>query len=73
MLINARLKMVITYTLNFMDKNALSYSANFGLIDDNVRVFICWAVAYSIPNSALSTYTVTSTVGPLAPYSTWVR
>ncbi|CAH0055613.1 unnamed protein product [Clonostachys solani] len=27
--------MVITYTLNFMDKNALSYSANFGLIDDN--------------------------------------
>ncbi|EOO02303.1 putative pantothenate transporter protein [Phaeoacremonium minimum UCRPA7] len=52
--------MVITYTLNFMDKNALSYSANFGLIDDNVRVFICWAVAYSIPNSALSTYTVTT-------------
>ncbi|KAF4121421.1 Major Facilitator Superfamily [Geosmithia morbida] len=28
--------MVITYTLNFMDKNALSYSANFGLIDDHV-------------------------------------
>lgn len=30
--------MVITYTLNFMDKNALSYSANFGLIEDNVRI-----------------------------------
>jgi len=28
--------MVVTYTLNFMDKNALSYSANFGLTDDNV-------------------------------------
>ncbi|KAI1102340.1 MFS general substrate transporter [Jackrogersella minutella] len=27
--------MVITYTLNFMDKNALSYSANFGLTTDN--------------------------------------
>ncbi|KAJ9157765.1 Major facilitator superfamily transporter allantoate [Pleurostoma richardsiae] len=27
--------MIITYTLNFMDKNAMSYSANFGLIDDN--------------------------------------
>ncbi|KAL3963026.1 hypothetical protein ACCO45_004549 [Purpureocillium lilacinum] len=27
--------MVVTYTLNFMDKNALSYSANFGLTDDN--------------------------------------
>ncbi|KAI1482300.1 MFS general substrate transporter [Daldinia eschscholtzii] len=27
--------MIITYTLNFMDKNALSYSANFGLKDDN--------------------------------------
>ncbi|OTA99803.1 hypothetical protein M426DRAFT_16123 [Hypoxylon sp. CI-4A] len=27
--------MVITYTLNFMDKNALSYSANFGLQTDN--------------------------------------
>jgi hypothetical protein len=32
--------MVITYTLNFMDKNALSYSANFGLIDDNVSIII---------------------------------
>lgn len=30
--------MVITYTLNFMDKNALSYSANFGLITDNVSL-----------------------------------
>lgn len=30
------MQMIITYTLNFMDKNALSYSANFGLIDDNV-------------------------------------
>lgn len=29
--------MIITYTLNFMDKNALSYSANFGLTTDNVR------------------------------------
>lgn len=28
--------MIITYTLNFMDKNALSYSANFGLTTDNV-------------------------------------
>ncbi|KAF2489062.1 major facilitator superfamily transporter allantoate [Lophium mytilinum] len=27
--------MINTYTLNFMDKNALSYSANFGLIKDN--------------------------------------
>ncbi|KAJ4362257.1 hypothetical protein N0V83_010350 [Neocucurbitaria cava] len=27
--------MIITYTLNFMDKNALSYSANFGLTTDN--------------------------------------
>ncbi|EMR68638.1 putative permease of the major facilitator superfamily protein [Eutypa lata UCREL1] len=27
--------MIITYTLNFMDKNALSYSANFGLLTDN--------------------------------------
>ncbi|OTA59274.1 major facilitator superfamily transporter allantoate [Hypoxylon sp. EC38] len=27
--------MIITYTLNFMDKNALSYSANFGLSTDN--------------------------------------
>ncbi|KAF3061861.1 hypothetical protein GL218_03703 [Daldinia childiae] len=30
--------MIITYTLNFMDKNALSYSANFGLITDNKLV-----------------------------------
>ncbi|EFX06589.1 major facilitator superfamily transporter allantoate [Grosmannia clavigera kw1407] len=27
--------MLITYTLNFMDKNTMSYSANFGLITDN--------------------------------------
>ncbi|KAI0152158.1 MFS general substrate transporter [Hypoxylon sp. NC0597] len=27
--------MIITYTLNFMDKNALSYSVNFGLTTDN--------------------------------------
>ncbi|KAJ6438791.1 ethylene receptor [Purpureocillium lavendulum] len=27
--------MIVTYTLNFMDKNALSYSASFGLTDDN--------------------------------------
>ena len=32
--------MIIVYTLNFMDKNALSYSANFGLIDDNVSAYV---------------------------------
>lgn len=33
--------MIITYTLNFMDKNALSYSANFGLLTDNVSTYLC--------------------------------
>lgn len=28
--------MLITYTLNFMDKNALSNSANYDLREDNV-------------------------------------
>ena len=32
--------MIIVYTLNFMDKNALTYSANFGLLTDSVRLVL---------------------------------
>lgn len=42
--------MLITYTLNFMDKNALSNSANFDLREDNVRIDFYTLCALLTPN-----------------------
>lgn len=33
------MQMLVTNTLNFLDKNALSNSVNFGLKEDNVSKF----------------------------------
>lgn len=60
--------MLITNTLNFMDKNALSNSVNFGLEDDMVsskhpRKVSLLTGSTSIPRS---------TAGPAGPCSTWV-
>lgn len=57
--------MIITYTLNFMDKNALSYSANFGLLTDNVstRAVYLHTDIESCTNNTLSIWLEINTVG----------
>lgn len=68
------MQMIITYTLNFMDKNALSYSANFGLIDDNVSKSFLQRPEPSLMNTR--DFTENNIAGRLAPSSTlptWCR
>lgn len=64
-------QMIITYTLNFLDKNALSNSANYGLKKDNV----CRLVLYNklqwslVTDNARSISLAVNIAGPAAPYS----
>lgn len=66
--------MIIVYTLNFMDKNALSYSANFGLTTDNVsKPFLLQPAQSLTKNSTFMELSIAGRLGPSSTLPTWCR